>query len=786
MIRLTLLDISLNISLPQADVILSEVNQYVAGYGHIVRAIHAQRDLHVLVTDKQIGKWLSVLQKRYGKELIEIKEISLKGQLSKQIGLAIPVSLTDQQIRESGLLDLSIPASANSTFEEYILEVFVGSFLISEGGLKRIGEIASSYEPEQWDAALNRPLVRELYMKKLRDIRAHLISEKRSGELVLLDWLEKSPQILIRNLSTLKMLTGYPEAIGKRLFGTGFSDVRELKLDYRKIPIILRGNEKALDEIRIYLSSKSNPKDSGEFNILIDQMSGLLEIEFSTVFLILQKGQLDIDPALVEKIRSKFKPIQDIPSVFQILAELDLLITRPKPTQPQLKWTEDEWVHWAVEAYLPYRFWLENTGQLNDEIAELANCYSDWLNTNFGNIKYHSKRMAWKWLLTLSSQWKQAVNPVLVVMVDNLNAKFYPDLLLQLQIRGFYEQQMDYCFSMLPSCTEVSKKCIITGHYEPFNETSYKNQVESTWTARLQKRVLYIGSIGEFRKISKREHDVYFLNYLPLDITLHQDETQTGISHSQAIRSYLASLSQDIRAFAERLGADRDLTVVIVSDHGSTRIPKGTINVIQGDFYRKRADDEHHRYISVSDDEIKKLPENYKYDCYLLKRDVVELETNYLVARRLYRFLPTDENVYIHGGLTPEETIIPVAVYQPVVVSPKPLVVTFTGSNKIYVGTKFELTLEITNLNNYACENCQVEIVDANLETSNVKIDNLGKLIRLPVSIPSRCVRNAETGYRKLNVRLTFEFLGQPCTNDVTVPVEIIEPAKPKFDLDNL
>ena len=51
----------------------------------------------------------------------------------------------------------------------------------------------------------------------------------------------------------------------------------------------------------------------------------------------------------------------------------------------------------------------------------------------------------------------------------------------------------------------------------------------------------------------------------------------------------------------------------------------------------------------------------------------MELETNYLVARRLYRFLPTDENAYIHGGLTPEETLIPSAVYQPVVVSPKPL-----------------------------------------------------------------------------------------------------------------
>jgi len=330
------------------------------------------------------------------------------------------------------------------------------------------------------------------------------------------------------------------------------------------------------------------------------------------------------------------------------------------------------------------------------------------------------------------------------------------------------------------------KSRVITGHYQPFKETSYKNQVESTWKARLQKRVLYVGSIGEFRVISNREHDIYFLNYLPLDITLHQDENQTGLSHPQAIRNYLASLTQDIRAFAERIGAERDLTVVIISDHGSTRIPKGTINVIQGDYYRKRADDEHHRYISISDEEIKKLPENYKYDCYLLKREILELETNYLVARRLYRFLPTDENAYIHGGLTPEETLIPSAVYRPVIVSPKQLAITITGGNKIYAGTKFELLLEITNLNNYSCNECYIEIMDVNLETSKLKLGNLEKLVRLPAAIPSRCVRNAETGLRKLHVRLTYEFLGQPWINDLMVPIEIIEPAKPKFDLDNL
>lgn len=786
MIKLTIIDLSLEIQVPDADVILSDVDQYVSGYDRIVSAIHAQRNLHVVTTNYQVGKWLSILQKRYGKENITLEEVNFRNQLAKQIGIPIPESITDQQIKESSLLDLSIPTSENVTFEEYLLDVFFGNFLISEGGLKRIGDFFANYEIDQWDAALNRPLVRDLYLKRLRDLRVLLDSEKRNSEKVILGWLEESPQVLARNLSAMRMLIGYPEALGKRLFGTAFSYLRESKLDYRKVPILLRGNERVLDEIRVYLSTKDAPGDVKDLNLLIDQMSGLLEIEFNAIYQVLQKGQIIIDGPLVEKIRSKFKPIQEIPNVSQILNSLDLLLTRAKPIQPQSNWTEEEWVNWAIESYLPYRFWLENTGQLNDEIGEFANFYSDWLYENYGSLKYHSKRMAWKWLLDLSNEWKQLDSPVLVVMADNLNAKFYPDLLHQLQVQGFYEQKMDFCLSMLPTCTEVSKKCIITGHYQPFKGTSYKNQVESTWEARLQKRVIYVGSIGEFRAIYHREHDIYFLNYLPLDITLHQDENQTGLSHPQAIRNFLVSLSQDIRAFSERIGAERDLTVVVVSDHGSTRIPKGTINVIHGEFYRKRADDNHHRYISISDEEIEKLPENHKYDCYLLKKDILDLETNYLVARRLYRFLPTDENTYIHGGLTPEETLIPFAVYRPVSVSPKQLAITITGGNKIYVGTKFDLLLEITNLNNYSCDKCQIEIMDVNIETSTLNFGNIEKLGRQAVAIPSRCVRNAETGLRKLHIRLTYEFLGQPCINDIMVPIEIIEPAKAKFDLDNL
>lgn len=374
----------------------------------------------------------------------------------------------------------------------------------------------------------------------------------------------------------------------------------------------------------------------------------------------------------------------------------------------------------------------------------------------------------------------------MVVVIDNFNSKFYPDLRSQLQHNGYYEQQLDYCFSLLPSCTEVSKKSLITGHFSPFPETAYQSQVEKTWANRLAKKVLYLSGIADLRGVTDRQHDVYFLNYLPLDITLHLNENQTGVSHAQTIRTYLDMLSQDIRSFAQRIGAERDLMVIVTSDHGSTRIPKGIANVISGNFYKKKAEDEHHRYIAISDEELNKLPENSKYDCYIFEKDIYNLNSNYLVARRLYRFLPTDDHAYIHGGLTPEETIVPLAIYKPVTISPKTLTILLTGTQKIYIGTKVDLQLEITNTNNYPCEQVEVEFIDSNIEAEKQMVPIIQQLSRTTIKIPARCPRTADASSKKLKIRLNFNFLGQPWEYLIDVPVEIVAPAKTKFDLDNL
>lgn len=788
MIHLTLVSQALQDQVASsADLVVEDQAGYPAAYQRIQQAIYAGQALHVLVKDRNVGRWLKVMAQRYGSDAIHLQELTLHQQIRNQVGVDVPPDLSEDGLLKSGLLDLNIPAQPNTSFENYLLEVFFGNFLILPGGMRRVGEIIASYDPEQWQSALQRPLVKDIYQSRVRQLRQELKAAGQVAELQLLDWLDQSPDMLIRNLSALKLLAGYPERLGKKVLGALYPELLKLKLDLHRVPVVMAGNEKALDEIRLYLTKKAASTEPTAFGELLEEVSGLLDIEFESLQKMLLSGVFPITAEWVRRVQGKFHALTTSPRIAQALADLDLLISQPAPPAPSEAWEADEWIAWSRQHYLPYRFWLENTGKLDDHIGEIASAYADWLYRHYGQLIYHSEHMAWKSVLNLKDAFKAYPGPLLVVMIDNLNFKFYPEFQTQMQQQGYYERSLSYCFSMLPSCTAVSKKCLLAGHYAPFPETAYAAPVEKIWSDRLGKKVRYVANIGEFRAITRREHDAYFLNYLPLDITLHSSEQQTGISHAQAIRAYLAALTQDIRSFAQRISAERDLMVVVLSDHGSTRIPRGTVNVIHGAFYKQRAVDEHHRYIAVSDDELEKLPKNSEYDCYIFSRQVYELDANYLVARRLYRFLPTDENSYIHGGLTPEETLVPLAVYYPVTVSPKPLDVHLVRGGKLYLGTKVDLTMEITNFNKSPCEEVLVEFTDPNIEIGKqAPVPVLQPLDRISLPLSGRCPRAADVSARKLHLHITYRFLGQPWENKIELPVEIIDPARPKADLDNL
>jgi len=770
----------------QADLEVSSIAEYVPAYDRIVRSLHNGQQLVVKVTNLTVGSWLNLLESRYGSERIQIERVNYRDRLHQLWGIEIPEDYRDDQLAQAHLLDIEITPPPGRTFDDFVLEIFFSPWLAQPRlPLQRIGELIKTINPEQWDKASKRPLIGDILSKRLSLWEQNT---QKVGEKLIIRWLGQSPEQLMKKLAIYKVLENYPSEVGQRAFGDEFGALQELDIDLRSIQVNETTINPVLDHIKVYLEHLTRGKDKQKsLDQLLKQVSGCLELEFEVALRFVHTAEVAVDQELVRRIRSTFTPLQSRPNLDQAMADLDLLVRKPEPPEPNPDpdnpWTDDEWLEWAERNYLPYRFWLEEIGELSGNVVKYASAYADWLFQRYPSIRLNSPKIIYQALPYLKERMMGS-SPVLVIVIDNFNAKFAGDLIRYMQSEGYYAEKLNYYFSMLPSCTEVSKKCLILGQPEPFTGTVYENIVETTWEKALTgRRVRYLPHIGALRAVKNREHDIFFLNYMPLDIAFHQDEEQTGISHAQAARNYLRGVSKDVKAFAERIGAERELIVIVLSDHGSTRIPADAPNIIDSKFFATRVIDKHHRYVSINDSELSQLPD-LSYQCYTFERGRFGLDGNYLAAREYYHFLKTSENIYIHGGLTPEETLIPVVVFTPLTVSAKPILVRLLN-NEFYIERKSEIQVELVNTNTYSCQNLKINILNPGINVTSVQVPTLEALSQYMVKFEGRFRRGFGKA-EKLHLRLSYLFLGQPQGQEIELEVKMKSMMEQAFDLNEL
>jgi hypothetical protein len=330
----------------------------------------------------------------------------------------------------------------------------------------------------------------------------------------MVEGLRRDPAALTRKLAQVKVLACYPPQAGQRVLGPEYDHLAALNLDLSGLPVREADMADAVDQIRVHLNTLAQALPASEaLSAMLKQVSGHLVAEFEVLRALLKSGDVAVDADLVRQVRIKFTPLHDY--LEQELADLDLLVAPPRPPYPDPDdvWAADEWLDWAVEHYLPYRFWLEEIGQHDEEIAAQADAYAEWLYTHYPALRLTYPRMVYRGLLALSDRLTGPA-PVLVVVVDNLNYKFHPDLVCYLQTQGFFAKQSIPYLAMLPSCTEVSKKCLFIGQPEPFSGTAYEKPTREAWGSALGgRRVRYLPHVGALRSVKRREHDVYFLNY---------------------------------------------------------------------------------------------------------------------------------------------------------------------------------------------------------------------------------------------------------------------------------
>lgn len=715
---------------PNQVYIVNGIDNYSQTYQRMLDAIYNKKPLTIAIRHRTVWQWFYKAAQKYSTARIEFEELKPKDALRRKWGIVIPDWISDNDIIKSDIMNIDISIQEGQAFENIILgntlsKVLTFKELPTELFVTLVKEsIENSFEEN-----LTNPVIKKVFNKRIKQWEKSLSVDWKS----VIDQWNKYPKHLLNQLEIFKVLKNYPEEYGKRVLEADWELLKRINVNLDDLNIPENEVERAVQQVRIFFNDfnhrlKEAPTNFNDdyFVKLVGIMSGVLFFEYEQLKRIIDINNIPLDQKKVLLIQQKFSGIKS--RIGHELNELSNLIEPSRPPAPSTNCSIEDWMDWAVHDYLPYRFWLEENNLTDKEINHYSSMYGDWLYENFTVLRSTHQFIVYRVISNVVHQLMNNQNVTLFIVIDNFNYKHLHILKELFKTKGYLPMHKETPYlSMIPSETEVSKRCIFSGEPEQSSvpNKSYKDLIQSAWGDHLQGDQLeYLPNIGGLINLKSLDKKVYMLNYLELDKILHDDERDTGIPHSGIAASRLEGLINAVDSFARKFQIEDILDIMICSDHGSTRISQTDNNEINNAYYKNKKVGRGYRYVEIADDQINRLSENVRDQCYILDRIRFGLNKNYLIAKGYYRFESTSYTTYVHGGLTPEETIVPFVTFTKKKVKlEKPQVRLL--SNEFRFSVKSNITLEISNVNANTLEDINMSIRPSSIESSYTIVGNI-------------------------------------------------------------
>jgi len=767
------------------QIIVADVTGYVDAYKAAHAAALSGQALRVVIQDLTCATWFRDFAARYANRQVTFHVWRPRDLLAERWQTEIPEHITDEAILASGFLEVEIVPRAGQSYNEIVLEYYWGEFFtFVRFPLRLAGELIDSLDPARWRANRGLPLV----MQALEACKERWLSQASRRERRLIRAVFETLGALRDNLGRYKLVQGYPPQLGQAVLGEWYTLFKNLEIDPTPIDLDTLDLGNTIQEIRYYLNDLS-PRITSQADLeaVLDEMSGFLTEEFEWVMEQLRdKGEaLQHTSQLLQRITARFRPIQE--QIETQLAALEAAIPPAYPTDPIKNQTVEDWLHWAIHEYLPYRFWLEENDRWDDTVAAYAVRYADWFYEHYTTHKYQYQS---RWVFSLLNQVRASLaagRKVLFILIDNFNFKYLRTLLAQFNCRGFRGVgEVDPVWSPIPTATEVSKWCLVAGEPDlsAIQGHNYQDILDKDWQGHFEGyQLTYLSKLGDLKRRRQFNEDLILLNYLPIDTVLHKDEGQIGTTHTAEIQGYIQTLVEVVSQFAKRARVEQELDIYIASDHGSTKVPAGVRNVLDDKFYRERTEDRHHRYITVPEGRATNPTAYDQTHCYIIHADTFGTREHYFIARGYDRFIETEESIYVHGGLTPEETIVPfcklvrteIEALQPTIRLP---------DNVIRYSVKANLVFDVGNPNAYEITNIELNVIESDLP--GVSVEAIPAGIATETTIPVRIKRRPGVPtLEAITVEGVFELQGQRFViQPVHIPVEARSLMETKAEFD--
>jgi hypothetical protein len=760
---------------------VSGVADYVRAYVTVQQGLRSSGTVEVVVRDRTCAKWLRRALEKHGPDQSEIVSYTARTATEEAWGVSIPASVSDKDIADDRLWEYRPTVFPNEAFDDVILRNFYGTeFASPRLPVASLGNLFEWYVPEKWSQNEKIRCVHAAYRRRLELWRneARSTAESQFVEVVSNDIGEA--KLLLERFTLLR---SYPADVGMRVIGENLDLLKQLGPNAAGLTASPEAVQSVVPHVGVYLDGiTSTVKTVGDIDSLLAPISGQLELEFYKVEAVLRQLTA-VDQETVNKIKSKFARLR--PEISSELDNLDNLVSPPLPSCPDGLETAEQWLVWATDEYLPRRFWSEHAGHSEVTLDDYSQRFQDWLYTNYLDLQSNSGQSLHRALLRVGEWIAGPDSWLLVLIADNLGMRFLPALQAALKTQGFATTDSECAFASLPTETAVAKKCLLgaTSVHADVAALDYAS-LAARWSDAFDNRpVYYVADISKIDDVPAAEPCAVVLNYVKLDEMLHEDQSSSGRTRQEMAKFYFDGLANAIRKWSDDIGVAQNLQIAVVADHGSVLLDSGATNIIDTAFLKTCAEDRHHRFVRLSDAELERFPRNLQQQCFLFPRQKYGLAENYAVAQRYYRFANTGDGCYAHGGLSPEEVVVPVVMLIRTPSRVEMPVITLARNVFRYENPEV-IELEVTNPGHLQMEDfaCEFEAEGLQSGTAYRAVLKPSAVTRIPTDAKFRKTGRPATGLRvKSSFMLTGQRYDVPAKEFAIVLRSLVEPRERRF-----
>jgi hypothetical protein len=744
---------------------VSKIAEYAEAYAHVLDAIQNHQELRLVVHQQPVFRWLNSLSLRYTQGNFVFVIFDARKALEDRWQTALPADLTNEEIKDTCLLDLDLQApQPGQSFTDILLAHFYIPLLSAKTfPFTKATQLLNAVDLESWQANQTNPLLARILNQRLEAWQGNARSSEQRQFIAL---FAANPGQLKQQFTQFRVLRHYP-ALGETLLDDLYPLFAALKLPLQDLEVDEQTIPDAVLQVTYHLNAHK-PTSAEEMQAFVEKVSGLLWVEFETIERHLLDNTEWVSSTLLDQIENKFEELAHRTS--RRLKTLRAMIRPPKPGAPEVDWDVHQILTWATNSYLPYQAWCSAQEQFDPELYAIGDQFSEWLVGHWNDLHANSKRMVFNILPNIAVELSNQEIVNLVLVVDNLGWSLAEILIELFHSEGYFLTAAEPYLAMLPTETEISKKCLLAGEvgYSKINDTTYKGMIEKGWVPFFNNNAFrYISDIGKLKQIINIDASAYMVNYLAVDRALHKSEDEIGIPHREHVHHLLKKLVENVITFIEKHALQEKIRIHVVSDHGSTQIPDGLQNDLDPDFFKgSGCITRSHRYLEVSDEKFAGLADNLKVDCFFLPKQDYLLTTNVLCARRANRFISTDQKSFVHGGLLPEEVIVPYLAFEPATVPLQDLTVLLKKNAFRYRLETIEL--EVGNPNEVIVEQIQVSVLNSNVESEPVLTPILTKKSKASIKIPVRFkLTSLIEEQTNLRLRVRYHCRGEKHIQDV-------------------